>query len=223
MAFRGGAAFRGAVVALAVVAAVVVAVRVAGGLGQAVAAGHSAVTQPAVGFPTTGHTSATLQAPAPQQPAPVAPGVPVEVTIPAIGVHSALQPLGLLPDGSLESPSQWQRAGWYDRGVRPGAVGPAVIVGHVDSVNGPAVFFRLRQVHPGAEVVVVDAKGVSRRFTVTGIRSYPKDTFPTAVVYAPTPLPELRLITCTGDFDQAAHSYLNNLVVSAVLDTPAAP
>jgi hypothetical protein len=93
-----------------------------------------------------------------------------------------------------------------------------VITGHVDSVAGPAVFFRLRQVAAGDPVSVVRADGTTVRFTVTRVARYPKGDFPTAEVYAPTQRPELRLITCGGDFDRSARSYLDDLVVYAALD-----
>jgi hypothetical protein len=144
---------------------------------------------------------------------------PARVLIPSIGVDSALQSLGLSPDGSLQAPSQWQEAGWFAKGVRPGAVGPAVIAGHIDSVNGPAVFFRLRELRPGDKVEVRQQNGNRLAFVVEAVRSYPKAHFPTEVVYGLTSLPELRLITCTGDFDQARRSYVDNLVVSARLVT----
>src|SRR5438046_2619246 len=76
-------------------------------------------------------------------------GVPVRLRIPAIGVDTGLQRLGLESDGSLQPPSRWGVAGWYAGGPRPGETGPAVIVGHVDSTSGPAVFFRLRELHAG--------------------------------------------------------------------------
>jgi hypothetical protein len=142
---------------------------------------------------------------------------PVRVRIPAIGVDSSLQSLGLLPDGTLQPPSQWQQAGWFADGVRPGALGPAVIAGHVDSVSGPAVFYRLRELRPGDEVDVAQRTGRWLRFVVQTVRAYPKAQFPTEAVYGPTASPELRVITCTGDFDRAKHSYVDNLVVSARL------
>ncbi|MDQ2749767.1 MAG: class F sortase [Actinomycetota bacterium] len=147
---------------------------------------------------------------------PVARGsVPVRLHIPSIGVQTALQALSLLPDGSLEVPSQWQVAGWFRGGVRPGDPGPAVIAGHVDSRAGPAVFYRLRELRAGAAVLVTRADGSVVPFVVDDIAQYPKDTFPAARVYGPQPVPVLRLITCTGDFNWATHSYLDNLVVSA--------
>lgn len=161
-------------------------------------------------------SSPTLQAPVDPTTPPSAAGVPAHVSVPRVGIDSGLQPLGLLRDGTLESPTQWQTAGWYADGVRPGDVGPAVIAGHVDSVSGPAVFFRLRDVRPGDAIAITDTGGRVVRFTVTDVHSYPKTHFPTDAVYGPTALPELRLITCTGEFDDQARSYLNNLVVTAV-------
>ena len=159
----------------------------------------------------TGSSTSVVHPPA----APASP--PVRLSIAAIGVDTALQPLGLLPDGSLQPPSQWQVAGWYAKGVLPGNVGPAVIAGHVDSVSGPAVFYRLHELRIGDRITVGRQDRTELSFEVDGIRSYPKASFPSEVVYGPTPDPQLRLITCTGDFDSRARSYLQNLVVSAHL------
>lgn len=144
-------------------------------------------------------------------------GVPVRLVVPSIGVDAGLESLGLLRDGTLEGPHEWAVAGWYADGVRPGDPGPAVIAGHVDSVSGPAVFYRLRDLRPGARATVYTRDSQQLHFVVDDVRSYPKTRFPTGAVYGPTPLPELRLITCTGDFDWTAHSYLDNLVVTARL------
>jgi Sortase domain len=153
--------------------------------------------------------------PAPRAGRPVA--APVLLIIPAIGVDTGLESLDLLPDGTLEPPHEWGVAGWYADGVRPGEPGPAVIAGHVDSVNGPAVFYRLHDLRIGATVLVRTRDDTMLRFVVDTVRRYPKTQFPTAAVYGPTPLPELRLVTCTGEFDWSARSYLDNLVVSARL------
>jgi len=142
---------------------------------------------------------------------------PMRLRVPAIGVDSALQSLRLMPDGSLQPPSAWQVAGWYADGVRPGALGPAVIAGHVDSSSGPAVFYRLRELRPGDRVVVQQHNGRALTFVVDDVARYPKADFPAHAVYGPAPVPELRLITCTGDFDSRSRSYLDNLVVSAHL------
>jgi sortase (surface protein transpeptidase) len=117
----------------------------------------------------------------------------------------------------LEPPSQWGVAGWYADGVYPGQLGPAVIAGHIDSINGPAVFYRLHDLAPGARVQVTEKNGTVLTFVVDSLQSFPKNQFPSKAVYGPSPYPVLRLITCTGDFDWATHNYLDNLVVSAHL------
>ena len=147
------------------------------------------------------------------------PALPVRLQIPAIDVSTPLVKLGRLPDGSLEVPKDWGTAGWYDKGPRPGQPGPAVILGHVDSKTGPAVFYQLRALRPGDIVRVGLADGRMLTFRVQRLQRYPKDEFPTEAVYFPTLNRELRLITCGGEFDYARHSYLDNIVVYATLVT----
>ena len=145
---------------------------------------------------------------------------PIEDAVPAIGVRSGLAGLRLNTDGSLQVPTDYAQAGWYSQGPAPGDVGqPAVIVGHVDSTNGPAVFFKLRELHNGDPVLVRRADGTSVRFVVYRAAQYPKENFPAQQVYAPNPDAELRLITCTGDFDRATGHYLGNYVVYAKQQT----
>ena len=145
------------------------------------------------------------------------PALPVRLQIPAIDVSTPLVKLGRLPDGSLQVPKDWDTAGWYDKGPRPGQPGPAVILGHVDSKTGPAVFYQLRALRPGDTVRVGLADGRILVFQVQRVERYPKDEFPTEAVYFPTLNRELRLITCGGEFDYARHSYLDNIVVYATL------
>ena len=142
---------------------------------------------------------------------------PTRIEIPSIEVASDLDLLDLADDGAIEPPPQWETAGWYRRGARPGQRGPAVILGHVDSTTGPAVFFRLDELDKGDEIHVVREDGSTARFTVRRSERYRKARFPTGEVYSPTPHPTLRLVTCTGEFDQEAGSYRDNLVVFADL------
>jgi len=181
--------------------------------------GHSPAAAPSRGGSAT--------AAEPRQPPGVAgfhsvrtydqPALPVRLQIPAIAVSTPLVRLGRLPDGSIEVPHDWNTAGWYDRGPRPGQPGPAVILGHVDSKTGPAVFFRLRALRPRDVVRVGLADGRTLVFRVQRVERYPKDKFPTEAVYLPTLNRELRLITCGGEFDYAAGSYRDNIVVYATL------
>ena len=169
-------------------------------------------------------TPALARVPAPDGPAagvpwpaaagPVAP--PVRLTIPAIGVRTRLIRLGLTRAGTLQVPSGYQVAGWYDRSPRPGATGSAIIAGHIDSVAGPGVFFRLASLRRGDRAYVRRADGSLVVFRVTAVRFYRKNLFPTATVYGAAAGPQLRLITCGGTFDPALRSYLSNVVIYAV-------
>lgn len=162
--------------------------------------------------------SADLRNWAPERGAPVA-ARPVAVRLPSLRVSSRLERLDLDDDGAIETPADWQRAGWYRGGPRPGDVGAAVILGHVDSTTGPAVFYRLRRLRPGDEIRVTRADGSVAVFTVDRLEQHRKTRFPTDEVYYPTPEPTLRLVTCGGEFDTEARSYRDNLVVFASLDS----
>jgi LPXTG-site transpeptidase (sortase) family protein len=140
---------------------------------------------------------------------------PVSLTIPLIGVRTQLITLGLTSSGALQVPSMTSVAGWYTGSPEPGAIGSAIIVGHIDSVTGPGVFYRLSELRGGDKVYVKRADGTLVEFRVTSVQTYLKDRFPTQTVYGPTPDPELRLITCGGAFDYATGHYLSNIVVYA--------
>jgi sortase (surface protein transpeptidase) len=168
-----------------------------------------AAAQPAFPAPTAPIVAAARSA----QPPPVA--APAAVTIPEIGVSTRLVTLGLTAQGTVQVPSTASAAGWYTRSPRPGAVGPAIILGHIDSQQGPGVFFRLPVLRSGDPIYVQRSDGSTVEFRVTAVQSYLKDHFPTQAVYGPTPDAELRLITCGGAFDAATGHYLSNIVVYA--------
>ena len=169
-----------------------------------VAAGVAALPAP---------TGPIVAPPQSADPPPVA--RPVSLTIPLIGVKTSLITLGLAADGSLQVPSSTAVAGWYTGSPRPGSIGSAIIVGHIDSLSGPGVFYRLSELRRGDQVYVRRADGTTVLFLVTLVQSYLKDKFPTQAVYGPTPDAELRLITCGGAFDAATGHYLSNIVVYA--------
>jgi hypothetical protein len=142
-------------------------------------------------------------------------GPPTRLRVKAIGVDTSLETLHLGADGELAPPKTNEKAGWYADGTAPGDVGPAVLAGHVDSQQGPAVFFRLREIETG-DKIEVSRGGRTVKFTVTSTAWYPKKAFPTDRVYGPTPDRQLRLITCGGVFDKTLRSYTDNFVVYAV-------
>jgi hypothetical protein len=135
-------------------------------------------------------------------------------------VRSGLLHLGVATDGSIQVPSlpaQAGQAAWYEYSVTPGQIGASVIEGHLDSYQGPAVFFRLGALRPGDRVDVRLADGITAVFRVTGVRRYLKSAFPAEAVYGPTDYAGLRLITCGGSFDYATRHYLSSVVVFASL------
>ena len=146
--------------------------------------------------------------------------LPVSVRIPAIGVDTRLLHLGLNSDGTVQVPSLVTSPGeaaWYKYSATPGQIGSSVIDGHVDTYQGPAVFFRLGALRPGDTVDVTLANGVTAIFRVTGVREYPKSGFPAKAIYGATDFAALRLITCGGTFDYATGHYLSSTVVFAAL------
>jgi hypothetical protein len=199
-------------VALAV-AGVVIACGAAAGLAWA---GHSARPATPQGQPPlvpipAGHWAAA-------QPARVqAVPPPTGLAIPAIGVRTRLIHLGLTSSGALQVPASTSVAGWYTGSPMPGATGSAVIVGHIDSVTGPGVFFRLRELRPGDLIYVRRGDGSLAVFRVTAVETVLKSRFPTDAVYGAVPDAQLRLVTCGGTFSSASGHYLSNVVVFAVL------
>ena len=209
-------------VGLALVAAVAVVVAVTG---QQQAPQPARATGEASSASTSPSTAPSTPPPAPAtggSAAPDAPAVatPVSVSLPTIDVTSDLMRLDLNDDGSVEVPplEPDDKAGWYQRGPAPGAVGPAVILGHVDSAEyGPGIFFDLGALETGDEVEVARADGTIAVFAVDRVERHPKDEFPTIEVYGNTSDAQLRLITCGGDFDSGVRSYEDNVIAFATL------
>jgi len=142
---------------------------------------------------------------------------PVAVSIPRIDVRSNLVRLGLDSEGALEVPQDPARAGWFSRGPAPGALGPAVIAGHVTWNGDPAVFHKLGSLRRGDRVTVSRKDGKTAVFAVDRVARFSKSRFPSRAVYGAIDHAGLRLITCGGTYDAAKHRYLDNVVVFATL------
>ncbi|RSN49289.1 class F sortase [Amycolatopsis sp. WAC 04197] len=149
---------------------------------------------------------------------PLAPAKPARLEIPAIGVRTGeIVDLGLAGDGTLQVPHDAITTGWFTGGPAPGEIGPAVLAGHVDYKKVPGVFVRLKELKAGDEALVHREDGSTAVFTVYAVERHPKASFPTEKVYGDTTGPELRLITCGGDFDSSTGNYLDNVVAFAKL------
>lgn len=143
--------------------------------------------------------------------------LPVRLLIPRIGVSAPMTAVGLEPDGQIEVPplETPEVVGWYRLGPAPGHLGPAVVLGHVNTQAGPAVFHRLHELRPGDPILVVRTDASLVMFTVDDVEQVGKDEFPTEKVYGSTPGATLRLITCGGVFNQRTGSYTDNIIVYA--------
>lgn len=155
----------------------------------------------------------------PTVPVPAPDAEPVAATafrIPLLGIESPVVPLVLAADRRLDPPRDPAIVGWYSGSAVPGRQGPAVMTGHVDSLHGPGVFHRLAGVPPGTTIEVDLSDGSTVRFRVVSVLRTGKDDFPTDAVYGPVPVPVLHVISCTGRFDVASLTYVDNVIVTAV-------
>ncbi|MEU6404328.1 class F sortase [Streptomyces sp. NPDC046985] len=146
---------------------------------------------------------------------------PKRLTIPDIGVDAPFTGLSLDSTGHLTAPpaDDTNLVGWFKGGASPGERGASIVVGHLDTTTGPAVFVELDSLKQGDTVNITRADGIVAHFKVDTVDTYSKTDFPDDQVYSDTSTPELRLITCGGTFDRAAQNYEDNVVVSAHLDS----
>lgn len=175
-----------------------------------------------------------VEAPTSAAPEPEVVADPTAITIPAIGAHSTLVPLGLTATGELDVPpvDQPMQAAWY-AGAKPDVAGdeyqpgepggPAIVSGHVDGVidgvkGRPGIFHRLSELKPGDEILIDRDEQPQLRFVVDRVEKHAKDAFPTEAVYGATDRPELRLVTCGGRFGTVRPGhYDDNWVIFASL------
>lgn len=170
----------------------------------------------------------TLDEPAsvnPQQPAPTKNPInglkrsgikPTSLKIPAIDLEAQVQHLGTTENGEMAVPDNIEDVSWFSPGYEPGENGRAVIAGHVDGVEGPAIFWDLSKLQLGDEVVVQD-KDSTLTFKVHTMESVPLDLADITKVFGYTSSPELVLITCSGNYDFDRGTREERLIVYASL------
>ncbi|GAA2773982.1 MULTISPECIES: class F sortase [Streptomyces] len=144
--------------------------------------------------------------------------MPDRVRIPAIQVDAPVMPVGLDAEGWVDAPppEDPNLAGWFTGAVTPGEKGTAVVVGHVDNAQGPAVFYGLGAMKKGNRVEIQRKDGRTAVFEVYGIEVFAKNAFPGNRVYSSKGTAELRVITCGGGFSQQ-NGYDGNVVAFARL------
>jgi hypothetical protein len=146
---------------------------------------------------------------------------PTDLAIDKIRLRAPVHRVGLADDGTIAVPDVGRagEAAWYERGPTPGQYGPAVIVGHVDTTTGPAVFHDLKNLDDGDRVEVAREDRSVAVFEVTEVQRYGKEKLPVDEVYGDFSRPNLRLITCGGRWVGGETGYADNLVVYASLVT----
>ncbi|MGI5375225.1 class F sortase [Streptomyces sp. CA-251387] len=167
--------------------------------------------------PSSPHPPRTPHSPRSLTPA-LPPSPPDRIRIPSIRVDAPLMGLGLTKTGSLDVPPAERKnlAGWYEAGTTPGESGTAIVAGHVDNADGPAVFYRLGALKKGSTIEVDRRDGGTALFSVDAVEVYDAKAFPDEKVYGPAPRPELRVITCGGGYSRTT-GYQGNVVVFAHL------
>lgn len=177
------------------------------------ACGSGQVSDPARPHPVRGEVAHSPTSAPSAADLPVVP-VPEHLRIPAIEVSTAVVQLGLNRDRTVEVPRNPDEAGWFDQGPAPGQLGSAVVLGHVDSTRGPAVFHQLSALRPGHRVEVLLSDGAVADFAVVRVVTYLNEDFPSRRVYAGNPRRRtLTLVTCGGAYDPEAGGYQSNVVV----------
>ncbi|MBU6530700.1 class F sortase [Streptomyces sp. NPDC057245] len=174
--------------------------------------------------PATGDMAAAGRppdVPLPPAHAPLGDARPQRLDVPELGIRAPVMDRGLDTGGAIEPPpfDRPGSVGWYADGVRPGAAGTALMVGHVDTETRPAVFYELSTLEPGETIRVARDDAPAAEFTVDDVQVLTRDGFDAQQAYGPrdTGRAELRLITCGGTFDRTTNSYTANVVVSAYL------
>ncbi|WP_432058761.1 class F sortase [Streptomyces sp. bgisy022] len=200
-------------------AALVLAVSLLGGRESPPDDAHVPHAPPAVSATATTGATAPEPSASAESPKQLPPSEPTRLRIPDIKVDAPFTDLAIGKDGRLEPPpaDDTNLVGWFAKGVSPGELGTSIIAGHVDTKTSPAVFARLGELEKGDKFQVLRADGRTATFVVDGAESFDKDDFPDERVYADTPDAQVRLITCSGDYDHSVKDYTENLVVFAHL------
>lgn len=156
----------------------------------------------------------------PTSPALVA-SEPTRISIPKLNIEANFEaPLGIAADKTIEVPKGYTTVGWYKYGPTPGEIGPAVVIGHIDSYQGPAIFHELKNLVPGDRIFIDRKDGNTAEFEVLKLEYNSQSNFPTKQVYGDIEYAGLRLITCTGMYDHGTLRYSHNLIVYGKLVGP---
>jgi sortase A len=144
--------------------------------------------------------------------------MPIQLQIPTLAIDAKVQDVGIAKSGAMGIPSNFTDVAWYKYGPVPGAIGNAVIDGHLDNaVSLPGVFKHLGDIHIGDDIYVVNASGQQLHFKVTKTESLDYNSTSTDEIFGPSATSNLILITCGGTWNQSIKEYSNRLIVFSTL------
>lgn len=144
-------------------------------------------------------------------------GIPKRLAIPRIGVDAFVESVGLDAKGNMDVPKRDENVAWYNLGFKAGAKGNTVIAGHFDTKTGaPAVFYNIKDLRIGDELVVTSETDQLYTYTVTDIQTYQASQFPLVEVFGSYNKNRLNLITCEGQYS-ASEGYSHRVVVYSEL------
>lgn len=141
---------------------------------------------------------------------------PTELIIPSIELNAKIVPVGITARGNMATPNNFADVGWYEFGPVPGALGSAVLAGHVnDRLNLPAVFGNLEDLKEGDDIYITTALGERLHFVVDRSAVYDFNARADDV-FNESGDELLKLITCYGEWLPTAKTHDKRLVVTAV-------
>ena len=168
----------------------------------------------------TGNVVDEAPPPEPEMPPPPSDAPIVALRITRVGINAPIVVLGVDGQGVMQTPNGPKDVAWYDFTGHPGFGSNAVFAGHVDYHDyGPAVFWRLREVHEGDEIEVALEDGTTYKYSVTSAHVYGADEAPVEAIVGPTEHDSITLITCEGTFNTRTREYDRRLVVRAEITT----
>jgi sortase (surface protein transpeptidase) len=132
-------------------------------------------------------------------------------------------PVGLDPDGAMASPDDPYKVGWYSPAAKPGTMGNLLMSGHLDwmdwstGVPTTGIFWRLRELLPGAKVIISDNL-TEWTYEVRSTLKYRFDDPEGIALLQPSVEPRATIITCEGPgFDPVRRNYTYRRILIAHL------
>jgi hypothetical protein len=142
---------------------------------------------------------------------------PASISLARLGISTPLDALTTDPLTDVIQVPALGRAGWIESGAEPGELGRSVVLGR-RSTDGADVFAKLTKARAGDKIVVTTVGGQKLTFVVQSVEQFRTGEVPVARVYGGgKKQAQLRLITSTGDYNQARGGFPRNVVVFADL------